>query len=376
MATSALSKVSTLLRPVTARRSVGPIGIDFGLESVHLVQFESIDGAPPTLRARASVSIDDSREALLDNPAKLRNLLRHAFASDAFKGRNAVVALPVGLFRTMSINFLSSPEKDDGAAVLRVMKDRLDGDLADYVIDYLPVNSSSKNNERLALVAVSERAPIVEFLETMRKAGLEVDALEIGPVAIGRLVSALAAAADSGNALVINAGRDASYLTLISGDDLLFDQQIRFGENALVNQLAETLDMSGELARDLMMQGGIRSSQDTIASTIDEAGLGDTIAEILKPQFLALVDEIKRVCLYAAAETRGGAVSKVYLLGSLAHWPGADKLLGELAEMHVEKIQDPLRTFRTDEAHSGDAALAPELAVATGLALRESSHYG
>lgn len=376
MATSALSKVSTLLRPVTARRSVGPIGIDFGLESVHLVQFESVNGASPTLRARASVPIDLSREALLDDPARLRAVLRKALSSDAFKGRNAVVALPVGLFRTMSINYLSSPEKDDGAAVLRVMKDRLDGDLADYVIDYLPVNSRSKNNERLALVAVSERAPVVELLEALRKAGLSVDALEIGPVAIGRLVSALAAETDSGNALIINAGRDASYLTLISGDDLLFDQQIRFGENALVSQLADTLDMSEELARDLMVRSGIQPSQDAVASTIDEAGLADTIAEILKPQFLTLVDEIKRVCLYAAAETRGGAVSRVYLLGSLAHWPGADELLGSLADMRVEKIQDPLKTFRADEAHSGDAALAPELAVATGLALRESDHYG
>ncbi|MDJ0793005.1 MAG: pilus assembly protein PilM [Woeseiaceae bacterium] len=376
MATSALSKVSTLLRPIAARRSIGPIGIDFGLESVHLVQFESVNGASPTLRARASVPIVLSREALLDDPAELRAVLRKALSSDAFKGREAVVALPVGLFRTMSINYLSSPEKDDGAAVLRVMKDRLDGDLADYVIDYLPVNSRSKNNERLALVAVSEREPIVALLEALRRAGLTVDALEIGPVAIGRLVSALAAENDSGNALVINAGRDASYLTLISGDDLLFDQQIRFGENALVNQLAETLDLSGELARDLMMRGGIQPSHDAVASTIDEAGLGDTIAEILKPEFLRLVDEIKRVCLYAAAETRGGAVNKVYLLGSLAHWPGADELLGNLADMHVEKIQDPLQTFRTDEAHSGEAALSPELAVATGLALRESDHYG
>ncbi len=201
-------------------------------------------------------------------------------------------------------------------------------------------------------------------------------ALEIGPIAIGRLIGTLAAENHDGNVLIINSGREASYLTLVSGDDLLFDQQIRFGENALVRQLADTLDMSEELARDLMVSSGVRSSRDTVAATLDEAGLGDTIAEILKPEFLRLVDEIKRVCLYAAAETRGGAVNKVYLLGSLAHWPGADDLLSSLADIEVANVRDPLLAFRGSEELSGDAALSPELAVATGLALREKDPYG
>ncbi|MDJ0709613.1 MAG: pilus assembly protein PilM [Woeseiaceae bacterium] len=376
MANAALAKVSRLLSPLTAHRSVGPIGIDFGLESVHLVQLESVDGTPPTLRASAAVPFNGTRQDLLGSPDNLRKVLRKAIAANGFKGRDAVVAVPVGLFRTLSINYLSSPEKDDGEAVVRVMRDRLDGDLSEYVLDYLPVNSRSKNNERLALVAVSERKPILGFLEALRRAGLNVQALEIGPVAIGRLVGALADEGDTGNALIINSGREASYLTLISGEDLLFDQQIRFGENALVGQLAETLDMSEDLARDLMVRSGVRTSEDPIADTVGDAGLGETIAEILKPQFMSLVDEIKRVCLYAAAETRGGAVSRVHLLGSLAHWPGADELLGSLAEMDVAKIRDPLLTFRTEEESTAGDTLSPELAVATGLALRGSAHHG
>jgi Tfp pilus assembly PilM family ATPase len=134
--------------------------------------------------------------------------------------------------------------------------------------------------------------------------------------------------------------------------------------------------MSEDLARDLMVRTGVRPSHDSVAATIDEAGLGDAVAEILKPQFLTLVDEIKRVCLYAAAETRGGAVSRMYLLGSLAHWPGADDLLSSLADIEVAKIHDPLLAFREGEQPARNTALSPELAVATGLALRGSDHHG
>ena len=298
-----------------------------------------------------------------------------ALGADDFYGRKAVIAIPTGMFRTVSVNFQSGPGKDkEAAAVLRVMKERLDGDLADYVLDYLPVNSRSKNDERLALVAVSERSTIVEFLELARKARFEVEALEIGPVAISRLVGALSLESGSDNVLVINSGRGASYLTVISGDELLFDQEVAFGENGLIQQAADTLDMSESMARDLILRSGVSSGpgSETVMAAIDEAGIVSAISEILKPQFMKLVEEIKRVCLYAASETRGGAIKKVYLLGSIARWPGSDQLLGSLTGFDVAKIPDPLALFPSSDTKDSPAIdnTAPEIVVATGAALR------
>lgn len=50
-----LAKASALLAPGTASKSIGPIGIDFGLESLHLVQLEAAGGAAPNVRARATL---------------------------------------------------------------------------------------------------------------------------------------------------------------------------------------------------------------------------------------------------------------------------------------------------------------------------------
>ena len=353
---------------------VGPIGIDFGLEAVHLVQLAAAAGESPIVSARASVAYEGPRRDVLKSAQLFGNVMKRALCADEFRGRKAVIAIPTGMFRTVSVNFQSGPGKDqEAAAVLRVMKERLDGDLKDYVLDYLPVNSRSKNDERLALVAVSERAAVVEFLELARKARLDVEALEIGPVAISRLVGALSLESDSDNVLVINSGRQASYLTVISGAELLFDQEVAFGENGLIRQTAETLDMSESMARDLVLRSGVRSGAGgDVTTTIDEAGIVSTISEILKPQFLKLVEEIKRVCLYAAAETRGGAIKKVYLLGSIARWPGSDQLLGSLTGFEVAKIPDPLALFPSSDAGSGLDIdnTAPEIVVATGAALR------
>ncbi|MDH3613687.1 MAG: pilus assembly protein PilM [Gammaproteobacteria bacterium] len=377
---SVVAKTAALLRPRASSVKIGPIGIDFALEAIHLVQLEATAGKPPEVRARASLPFDGSRRKLLENPHQFRTLIKRALKADRFYGRKAVIAIPPGMFRTISINYRSGPGRDqESAAILKVMKDRLDGDLADYVLDYLPVKSRSKNDERLALVAVSERQPIVDFLELARKARLDVQALEIGPVAISRVVSELALESGSDNVLVINSGRNASFLTVISGTDLLFDQEVAFGENSLIRQAAETLDMSEDMARDLILRAGVRSGNpgDAVEATIAEAGLVNTISEILKPQFLKLVEEIKRVCLYAAAETRGGVVGQVYLLGSIARWPGTADLLSTLTGTSVAKIPDPLALFPSSPDKSPAAGTAaPEIVVATGAALRGMQIHG
>ena len=284
--------------------------------------------------------------------------------------------MPAGMFRTVSINYpFAGDIKDEGAAVLRVMKDRLEGDLSNYVLDFMPVTNRSKKEDRLAIVAVSERQPVIDFLEMARKSKLDVQALEIGPVAIARLVGALSAEQGARNILVLNSGRRATYLTLISGTDLLFDQEVGLGEDGLIHLIAETLDMPETMARDLVLRTGVYPDGES-ADGDEDRGLSQTMSEILKPQFLKLVDEVKRAFMYAAAETRGGAVSQVYLLGGIARWRGSDRLLSGLAGVDVKKIPDPLALFPEGEDVGTrlEQPAAPEVAVATGLALRGMTH--
>ena len=376
-----LARTAALLRPRSNALTVGPIGVDVALEAVHLVQLQMPEVGKPVVRAKASLEINGTRRELLQQPHQFRSLIKRAFAADRFRGKKAVLALPSGMFRTLSINYqLTGSEKNEPAAILRVMKDRLDGDLANYVLDYMPVRGRSKSDERLALVAVSERGPVVEYLELARKAGLTVSALEIGPLAISRLTSAISEDSGSSTILVVNSGRRASYLTLISGNDLLFDQEVAIGEQSLVQHICDTLDMQEDTARHLLTHTGVcpGDSGDALSDTLDESGLVTTLSEILKPQFMKLVEEIKRAFLYAASETRGRGVTQVYLLGSIARWPGAEQMLSNLSGSTVSKIPNPLELFpraANDSTRIADE-FAPEIAVATGLALRGMRVHG
>jgi Tfp pilus assembly PilM family ATPase len=103
-----------------------------------------------------------------------------------------------------------------------------------------------------------------------------------------------------------------------------------------------------------------------------ETGIFNTLLEILKPELLHLVEEIDRAFMYAAAQARGGGETRICLLGSLARWPGVDRVLAELLNLPLSALANPLAPFGADEpAFAEQASTAePEFAVATGLALR------
>ena len=74
--------------------------------------------------------------------------------------------------------------------------------------------------------------------------------------------------------------------------------------------------------------------------------------------------------IYTASQTHGEAISRIYLLGSIARWQGINHLLGALVKLPVEIIPNPLEPFdRKNGTSTGNDEPMAEIAVATGLAL-------
>jgi Tfp pilus assembly PilM family ATPase len=336
-------------------------------EAIHLVQLDSHAGRVTAIRGWASLPLP-SADDLLQSPKRLRFLLRKALESGGFRGRRVVTAMPHGKVKIHSLTYRPSRERSDAEDIVSLMEERLDGALADHVLDFLPVRDGAADGERLALVAVSRREDVIAYLELLRRAGLDVVALEVGPAAIRRLVCSMSPGGDPENVLVINTGDSASFMTMISGRRLLFDQEIDFGERTLLARISSSLDMPESIVRDVVAKGALDS---TAGPGLNEASLATAIVDILRPELKRLVAEIERAFLYAASETRGIGARRVYLAGSLARWPGADRQLAAIARLPVTNIPDPLAVLTAEARSAVPAQALPEIAVATGLALRD-----
>jgi len=349
-----------------------PIGVDFAAQRLNMVQTApSPDG--PVLRAALSLPYPLERAQLLEEPRLLKQFVRDALHAAPFAGRRVVSVLAPSEVRILPLTVHVPSGQTEPQAVAKAVREQLGATAAASVVDYYQVRSvEAAGPEKQVLAAVAASANVLAYLETLRGAGLEPVALDIGPAAIARLLAAMQEDFDQ-SVLLINFGASKSYLTVIWGRRLMLDREIDFGEMQLVDRLSRALGLSAEVALALLREHGIG----TPAGAPHQAGaapdIGRTVREILYQEFAALAEELVRTQVYVASRTRGSAISRVYLNGSVARYRHIQERVEELVHLPVELL-DPLKAFEGAALSSPVGSDTHGIALATGLALRGEAH--
>jgi type IV pilus assembly protein PilM len=367
------------LLPRMGHRHAFSIGLDLGPDALNLAQMEGT-GENMCLRAIASLPYSCPRDELYRQPRELRALLKQAFATGSFKGKRVVSCLPAGEIKIITVSYKPVKGQSDATAIVAGLRERLPEELDDMVLDFMTLrheDNESDNGE--ALVALAPRKKVMDYLELLTGAGLAVDALDVGPAALARLVRHAGARhwpafPLAPNALLVNFGADSSFLTIVWGRRLILDRAVEFSENRMFSRLKQVLDLPAELAKDLLYEKeGVAATRD---NGLDEARR--TISEVLGPEISLLLHEINKTLAYMASKTRGKSVDVVYLSGRVARYPGILKSLKDQLQIPVT-VLNPVALFATAECASridDDLGMMPGVALATGLALRGMSDNG
>jgi type IV pilus assembly protein PilM len=362
----------TLLGKSAARPAPAPIGLDFAAQRLNMLQAEAT-GDGPAVRAAVSVPYPAERAQLLGDARMLKRFVREALAGAPFAGRRVVAALAPNEVRILPLTVHVAAGQSEQQAVARAVRDQLGAGAADSVVDYYQVRSvDASGPEKQVLAAVAPAASVHAYLDALRGAGLEPVALDVGPAAIARLLAALQDDYEQ-SVLLINFGVNKSYLTVIWGRRLMLDREIEFGEVQLVDRLSRALGLAPEVALALLREHGIGTpvgaQQQADGSQPD---IGRTIREILHQEFAALAEELVRTQVYVASRTRGSALSRVYLNGSVARYTHIQQRIEDLVRLPVE-VLDPFQAFRAASTPAC-GTLAQGIALAAGLALRGAAH--
>jgi type IV pilus assembly protein PilM len=364
-----MTPVRSLLARLGARAEPAlPIGVDFAGASLNMMQL-AVSPQGALVRAAVSIPYPTERARLLADHRQLREFVRGALASAPFAGRRMFGALAPADVQILPLTVAVAPGQTEQQAVARAVRDQLGGSGADSVVDYYQVRSADSGGaERQVLAAVAPAPAVLGWLETLRAAGLDPVALDIGPAAIARLLAAMHRGDHGQSVLLINFGATRSYLTVIWGRRLMLDREIEFGETQLVDKLVRTLGLEPDTALALLREHGIGAGA---APGREQAGadVGRTIGEILHPELAALAEELVRTQVYVASRTRGSSVSRVYLNGSVARYANIQQRIGALAQLPVE-VLDPFAAFAAADGTERGGNLVHGIALAAGLALR------
>src|SRR5438105_302456 len=108
-----------------------PIGIDVGTHAVRMVQFRTTSGAGG-LKLQAACRIElDSLDNTAMGSARVAAAVQHAMTSHEFKGREAVLSLPVACMHAKSVRLPQMPDSDLSQALQWEAKDRFGFELGD-----------------------------------------------------------------------------------------------------------------------------------------------------------------------------------------------------------------------------------------------------
>lgn len=349
-----------------------PIGLDFAAQRLYMLQLQA--GEAPLVRAAASLPYPVERSVLLADPRLLKAFVRQALGAAPFSGRRVVAALAPGVVRILPLTVHVANGQSESQAVAKAVREQLGVTAGDSVVDYYRARSVDAGSaEKQVLAAVAPSDAVLAYLETLRGAGLEPLALDIGPAAIARLLAAMQDDYER-SVLLINFGIQKSYLTVVWGRRLMLDREIEFSEAQLVDKLARALGLAPDVALGLLHEHGIGAPAAALnAAPGSPADIGRTIREILYQEFAALAEELVRTQVFVASRTRGSILSRVYLNGSVARYAHVPERIEELVRLPVE-VLDPFEALQTAPAFAPSGHVEHGFALAAGLALRGREH--
>ena len=358
------------------------IGFDLGLEKFNMVQI-SYQNGQPFIHAATSDYHDVNLDDLMENLETVKSLVKKSYKNRKFTGHKVVSSVPSHFLRILFLSYQLGKSEDNVESLLTALKRRVNVDLNDYVIDYLPIRPDAiERNERMALVAMVKKDIVEQYLDFLGDCGFEVVAMEIGPVAIRRLINTLTISGEPQKVMTINFGKNISYLTVIWNNELLFDRKLDFGMSTIIDVVAKAFDVQSNVALELLHKFGLDEEQalvkpdDKLILDVEDsdsdASIKNAIYDIVNPAFVNLANEIRDIMVYIASETRGGAVEQIFLMGSLARLAGIDVVIDKLISIPV-KILNPFYGIEVEDVSNTLYDLGPVagVAVATGLALRE-----
>ncbi len=367
-------KLQQWLTTFLNRRFTQPfyIGLEIGFSRINLVQMEYLAGKIH-MRAIASIPFTCSRETLLSDPNALKALLKQAYAVQPFKGNKVVSCLPAEHVRILTISYNHVEGHSDDEAVVTELRERYKNELDHMVVDFMSLRQEDSNSgKRDALVALAPHDKVVAYLDLLSNAGLNVEALDIGPAALTRTVCHTGALLvpeypSLPNVLLINFGAESSFLTIVWGRRLMLDRPIEFSENRMFTRLKQALDMPEELMINLLYEQGVHA--DKAQNQSDEAN--QMVTDILRPEINLLLQEINKTLVYMASKTRGKSVDQIYLTGRVSRYAGILNLLKAQLNVKVELL-DPVEVFAADNTKlkSQNLGTMAGIALTTGLALR------
>ncbi|HET8976976.1 MAG TPA: pilus assembly protein PilM, partial [Solirubrobacteraceae bacterium] len=343
----------------SGRRAATVTGLEISATQIVAAEARVQDGRIVAERVAARpLSPGLMRDGLVVEPVQLATELRGLFAEHRFSKRVRVgLATPRTVLRVIDLPPLE--ERDIHAALMMQAQERIPMPLDRAVLDHQTVGlvETSEGHRLRVIVVATEREGIEPLLESLRRAGLRAEGIDLSIFAVIRALSG-GVDAERGPVLYAQLG-DLVNIAIAEGGVCRFTRQAPQGLAMVLERLAESRAIPVDEALKLVQGAGSRPPGE--AWDDDER----EVAELLARAAAELGSELRAAAEFYSLQF-GGTVTSGVVAGPLATLPGFVIALG--AESGLKLVCGEVTPGGPDALGGVDSRLA---ALASGLAVGE-----
>ncbi len=238
-------------------------------------------------------------------------------------------------------------------------------DINDVYLDTFILGESIERTDMMDVLFVAAKRELVdEYASAVRNAGLKPMLIDIDVFSLETMYEANYPDAPESIVALVDAGASMINVNILKDGMSIFARDISMGGRQLTERIQREFNVSFERAENIKTGANIEG--------IDL----EKINYIFKMAAETYVQEIRRTLDFFLSTMVNENIEKIYMSGGSSRIPGLTKLLEKQMEIPVEII-NPFNSIRWDDRVFDPeymAYIAPQMAVAVGLALRRADY--
>jgi type IV pilus assembly protein PilM len=333
-------------------------GLDLGNSSVKIAQLRELHGRP-TLVTYGDIDMPEnllSSDSQLDQD-KVAGFVKQLAEDANVTSKNVIAALPSTSSFTSIIKTPKLSEKELGDSIVYQADKYIPMPIDQVKLDWAVIGENPEEDELSVLLVAAPNNIANKYLNIIQKAGFELLALEINPLALVRSLT-VAGQADQ-SVIILDIGTLSTDIAIFTGQVPQIVRSIGVGSKALRRVIGQNLGLDETQADQFMKKFGMQEDK-----------IEGQVFKTLKPTVDHLVEEINKSISFFVEHNPKAKIDKVILTGGTSALPGLPAYIANTVRLTVEIGNPWVNISYPADMQQSLAGISLNYATALGLALR------
>jgi len=337
------------------------IGVDIGSHSVKLAEITKRGGKHVLTNYGIAKLLPD---AIVDGEVMDREVvidtIRDLMESRSIQGADVATAVSGRAVIVKKILVDRLPPNEASEAIYLEAEHHIPFGIDDVYLDYQVLrDSDAKSPDKMEVLLVAAKREMVDaHVALLQDAGFMPRIVDVDAFAVQNAYEANTTPEEGETVLLMNVGASVTNLNIVRDGIPLFTRDIWIAGNTFVEQIQKRMSVNREQALATLTAEGAETSSE----------LADVVSTICED----LAVGVERSVSFLKSSGEADKIDRIVVAGGSSRIPG---LLPALAERHAVSVEVGnclARVAYADGLFTGEdiEALAPQLTVAVGLALR------